>query len=92
MTSSGHPSKKIQTHKEADYSQFLFKYRHLLFCYILVFRFGFIDLFLSFLVHFLLDILLFSIESEMKEEDDRENENVKLISVCAFVNICWAVY
>lgn len=46
----------------------MFKYRHSLFCHILVFRFGFVDLLLPFLVHFLLDILLFPTGREMEIE------------------------
>lgn len=44
----------------------MFKHRNSLFCHILVFRFGFVDLLLPFLVHFLLDILLFPTGREME--------------------------
>lgn len=44
----------------------MFKHRNSLFCHILVFRFGFVDLLLPFLVHFLLDILLLPTDREME--------------------------
>lgn len=64
----------------------MFKNRYLLFCHILVLRFGFIDLLLPFLVHFLLKILLFSTDGEMETEEDREKENIASLCVC--VNVC----
>lgn len=60
------------------------KSRHLLFCHILVFGFGFVDLLLPLLVHFLLEILLFSIE----RHGDRENENIGSLCVCVKVCAC----
>lgn len=42
--------------------------RHLLFCHILVFGFGIVDLLLPLLVHFLLEVLLFSKEQHRDAE------------------------
>ncbi len=64
----------------------MFRNRYLLFCHILVLRFGFIDLLLPFLVHFLLKILLFSTDGQKRTQ--RENENAAPLCVCVNVSAC----
>lgn len=85
VTSSGHTN---ITHHIYIYCWLsMFKYRCSLFCHVLVFRFGFVDLLLPFLVHFLLDILLFPTGHET------EIERMKTQELSVFVErVCSAVY
>lgn len=65
----------------------MFKYRYSLFCHILVFRFGFVYLLLPFLVHFLLDILLFPTGREMEIERMKTQEPSVFVE-CVCDTVC----
>lgn len=61
--------------RESPPSPCLCKNKHLLLCHVLVFRFGFVDFLLSFLVHLLLQLLLLSVYDERETERESCSED-----------------